>query len=186
MKKLGMSKELRSEQYNILGRTSECDQQKQKKIVDTNTYMSVFRELLSEGREVSLTITGSSMSPFIVHGRDAILITPPDGTWKKGDMAFFQRDNGQYVMHRICRIEDDGNCFFIGDAQQIIEGSVRPEQIFGKITAVRRKGKWIQAGSFWWEFFEHIWLNIIPFRGFFVKLYSIVWNIKDKCATIVK
>lgn len=160
--------------------------QKQKRIVDINTYLPVLRELLSEGREVSLTITGGSMSPFIVHGRDEILIAPPDGTWKKGDMAFFQRDNGQYVMHRIRRVTRDGNCFFIGDAQQVTEGPIRPDQIFGKITAVKRKGKWLRPGDFWWEFFEHIWLNIVPLRPFLVKFYSVIWNIKNKCATLVK
>ena len=54
-----------------------------KKIVELDTYMPVFREILSQGKEVSLTITGNSMSPFLVHGRDKILISPPDGSWKK-------------------------------------------------------------------------------------------------------
>ena len=35
----------------------------------------------------------------------------------KGDMAFFVRDNGQYVMHRICKVDKNGDCFFVGDAQ---------------------------------------------------------------------
>lgn len=158
--------------------------EKQKRIVDIYTYMPVLREILSEGREVSLVITGSSMAPFLIHGRDEILIAPPEGAWKKGDMAFFQRDNGQYIMHRICRVDRDGTCFLIGDAQQVIEGPIRPDQIFGKIVSVKRKGTWIGPGNFWWEFFEHIWLNIIPLRPFFRKFYSIIWNIKNKCATL--
>lgn len=158
--------------------------EKQKRIVDIYTYMPVLREILSEGREVSLVITGSSMAPFLIHGRDEILIAPPEGAWKKGDMAFFQRESGQYVMHRICRVDRDGTCFLIGDAQQVIEGPIQSEQIFGKITAVKRKGKWLHPGDFWWEFFEHIWLNIIPLRPLFTKFYSVVWNIKNKCATL--
>ena len=35
------------------------------------------------------------------------------------------------------------------------------------------KGKWIAPGDFWWEFFEHIWLHLIPFRRFLMKLYGI-------------
>ena len=34
------------------------------KIVDTNAYVSVLRELAEEGRVVSMQIAGSSMSPF--------------------------------------------------------------------------------------------------------------------------
>lgn len=154
------------------------------KIVDIYTYMPVLRELLSQGKEVSITITGSSMSPFLVHQRDQILIAPPDGSWKKGDMAFFVRTNGQYVMHRICRVDKDGSCFFVGDAQQWVEGPIAPCQIFGKITSVKRKGKWIGPKDFWWQFFEKIWIRIIPFRPFFRRVYGIIWRLKKFCGTI--
>lgn len=145
-----------------------------KKIVDIYTYMPVLQELLLEGKEVSVTVTGNSMSPFLIHGRDQILIAPPDGNWKKGDMAFFIRTNGQYVMHRICRVDENGNCFFVGDAQQYIEGPVTPAQIFGKITSVQRKGKWIGPDDFWWRFFEKIWMNVIPMRSFFRTAYGMM------------
>lgn len=145
-----------------------------KKLVDVHQYMPVLREILSTGKEVSLTITGNSMSPFMVHGRDEILISPPEGSWKKGDMAFYQRSSGQYVMHRICRVDQEGNCFFVGDAQMVIEGPIEPSRIFGKITSVKRKGKWIGPGDFWWEFFEHVWLNIIPFRIVCIRLYGLL------------
>lgn len=156
----------------------------EKRIVDVHAYMPVLCELLAQGKEVSLTITGNSMAPFMAHGRDEILITPPDGNWQKGDMAFFKRANGQYVMHRICRVTARGDCFFIGDAQQMIEGPIRPEQIFGKIISVKRKGKWIGPGDFWWEFFEHVWLNIIPLRPVCRKIYSILWHCKKLCAIL--
>ena len=155
-----------------------------KRIVGVETYMPVLCELLAQGKEVSLTITGNSMAPFMAHGRDEIMISPPDGCWKKGDMGFFRRINGQYVMHRVCRVDDAGNCFFVGDAQQSIEGPVRPEQIFGKITKVKRKGKWIGPGDFWWEFFEHVWINIIPLRPICRKIYGILWKIKKKSAIL--
>lgn len=145
-----------------------------KKIVDIYTYMPVLQELLSEGKEVSITVTGNSMSPFLIHGRDRILIAPPDGNWKKGDMAFFIRTNGQYVMHRICCVDKNGNCFFVGDAQQYIEGPIEPAQIFGKITSVQRKGKWIGPDDFWWRFFEKIWINIISMRTLFRTIYEMM------------
>ena len=34
--------------------------------VDTREYVSILRELVQEGKEVSMTIAGSSMSPFSV------------------------------------------------------------------------------------------------------------------------
>lgn len=155
-----------------------------KRIVDIYTYMPVLRDLLSQEKEVSLTITGNSMSPFLVHGRDKIMISPPDGSWKKGDMAFFVRDNGQYVMHRICRVDKNGNCFFIGDAQQHIEGPIAPEQIFGKISSVQRKGKWIGPEDIWWRFFERFWINVIPFRPLCRNVYTIIWRFRKLCGIL--
>lgn len=147
-----------------------------RRIVDIDTYMPVVRELLSQGRETAIAVTGNSMSPFLIHERDEILISPPDGTWKKGDMAFFVRDNGRYVMHRICKVEKNGDCYFVGDAQQLMEGPIRKDQIFGKITKVKRKGVWIDEKDFWWKFFRRIWINIIPLRPVCVKLYGMVWR----------
>lgn len=147
-----------------------------KRIVDIHTYMPVLCELLSQGKEVAITITGNSMSPFLVHERDEIFISPSSGLWKKGDMALFKRTSGEYIMHRICRVEKNGDCYFVGDAQQIIEGPIDPSQIFGKITSVKRKGKWIGPGDFWWEFFEHLWINIIPLRRVCKMLYTKLWH----------
>ena len=146
----------------------------QKRIMDIDAYMPVLCELLKQGKEVSIVITGNSMSPFLVHGRDEILISPPDGNWKKGDMAFYRRDNGQYVMHRICKVRKDASYDLVGDAQRMIERPIFPEQMFGKITSVKRKGKWIGPGKFWWEFFEHFWVNVIPARHLLVRSYGLL------------
>lgn len=145
------------------------------KQVDTQTYMNMVKELLAEGKEVPLMVSGSSMAPFLVHQRDTILIAPVRQKLKKGDMAFYQRETGQYVMHRICRVrreEGRETYYFAGDAQTVIEGPVRRAQIFGVITAVCRKGKWQKPGSFWWSFFRYVWVRVIPLRKVLQKFYG--------------
>ena len=141
------------------------------RVIDTVEYVSVLRELTEAGQEVSMRISGNSMSPFLIHGRDSICFRKPDRPLKAGDMVFFQRLSGQFVMHRICKVRPEGY-YIIGDAQQVIEGPVQREQIFALINKVNRKGKWIGPGDFWWEFFAHVWLNVIPLRRIFVKLYG--------------
>lgn len=141
------------------------------KVVDTREYVSVLRELTEEGKEVSLIISGSSMSPFLIHQRDYIYFKKPDRELKKGDMVFYQRDSGQFVMHRIWKVRPDGY-YIIGDAQTVIEGPVRRDQIFALITKVQRKGKWLEPGDFRWEFFEHIWIHMIPIRRKIMKIYA--------------
>ena len=71
------------------------------KLVNTQEYVSMLRELTEQGREVNMLISGNSMSPFLMHGRDSIRLKKPDRKLRKGDMVFFQRKSGKFVMHRL-------------------------------------------------------------------------------------
>ena len=143
-----------------------------KRTVDIHTYLPVLMELLEQGESVSLTVTGNSMSPFLVHGRDQISFQKPSAPLKRGDMAFFCRVNGDYVMHRVLRAEEDGY-FLVGDGQQEVEGPVRPGQVFAVVKKVCRKGRWIGPGDFWWDFFAGPWLRLLPLRPLLRRLYGV-------------
>ena len=138
--------------------------------VDTDAYVSMLRDLVNEGKECRLLISGSSMAPFLVHERDSIIFSKPDRELRRGDMVFYQRDNGQYVMHRILKVKPEG-LYIIGDAQTEVEGPVKPEQVFALVTKVNRKGKWVGPGNFWWWFFSTVWLRLFPVRRLILKLY---------------
>lgn len=140
------------------------------KRVDTDVYVSMLRDLVNEGKECRLLISGSSMAPFLVHERDSIVFSKPDRELRRGDMVFYQRENGQYVMHRILHVKPEG-LYIIGDAQTEVEGPVKPEQVFALVTKVNRKGKWIGPGNFWWWFFSTVWLRLFPARKLILKLY---------------
>lgn len=143
------------------------------KQVDTREYVSVLRGIAEEGKVVSMLIAGSSMAPFLCHNRDYIYFTRPERELRRGDMVFYQRDSGQYVMHRIYRVKHEGY-YMVGDAQTQIEGPLRRDQIFAVITQVKRAGKMIRPGDFWWEFFEHIWIRIVPARRIVTALYGML------------
>lgn len=142
--------------------------------VDINEYLPVLIDIINEGKDVNLLISGSSMAPFLCHKRDTIIISKPDDHFYKGQMVFFTRDSGQYVMHRIHHIDKKGNLFIVGDNQTDIEGPVRKDQVFGVIHKVIRKGKLLKKGDFWWDFFEKVWIRIIPLRRYCVKLYDLL------------
>lgn len=142
------------------------------KVVDTREYVSVLRGIAEEGKIVSMLIAGSSMSPFLCHNRDYIYFTKPGRELRRGDMVFYQRDTGQYVMHRIYKIKKDGY-YMTGDAQKEIEGPLRRDQIFALIIKVKRKGKILEPGDFWWEFFEHVWIRVVPLRRILARLYGV-------------
>ena len=147
------------------------DMEKKMKEVNIHEYLPVLIDIINSGKDVNLLVTGSSMHPFLCHKRDTIIISKPSSPFKRGDMVFYQRDNGQYIMHRIHHIKDH-QLYIVGDNQVEIEGPIRVDQVFGIINKVIRKGKLIQKGDFWFEFFAHIYI-IIPLRPFIRKIYSL-------------
>ena len=142
--------------------------------VDNDAYLGTLKELILEGREVSLLISGSSMAPFLIHHRDTVFLGPVKQPLKKGTIVFYQRDNGAYVLHRIYKVKKGGYYDIVGDAQTQIEENVRADQIFAVVTMVRRKGKDIREGDFWWEFFEHVWIRLIPLRRGLIRCFGAV------------
>ena len=129
--------------------------------------------MTENGKTVGMKIAGNSMVPFLVHERDYIYFKKPDRQLKKGDMVFFQRLDGAFVIHRICKVKPEGY-YIVGDNQTVIEGPIKEDQIFALITQVKRKGKLIGPEDLCWKFFQNIWINMIPVRPLATKLYSII------------
>ena len=134
------------------------EEKKPVRLVDTQEYMEMIRALLEDGQEVSMIVTGNSMRPFLKHGRDKICMKKTDRKLRKGDIVFYRRENGQYVMHRILKCGDQSYTL-LGDGQIVPESGIRQEQIFARITKVQVRGKWIGPENFRWRFFEHIWIQ---------------------------
>lgn len=130
-------------------------------------------DVMEQAQMVPLVVSGNSMSPFLVHGRDTVYLSKVTEPLKKGDVIFYQRDNGAYILHRICRVAGETYCL-VGDAQYLIEEGIRRDQVLAIVTAVRRKGKLLQKGSFWWDFFERVWLRMIPLRRPIIGLYGFI------------
>ena len=144
--------------------------------IDTKIYLSFLKEMIEQNMDVSIVISGNSMSPFLVNQRDVIYLSKINRKLKKGDLVLYQRLSGQYVVHRIVKVKKSGY-YLAGDNQIAIEGPILDKQIFGLVTKVKRKGKWIEAGNFWWEFFEHVWVYLLPWRMISLKIYKKVCKI---------
>lgn len=59
--------------------------------------------LLDDTQAVPLVI--SSMTPFLVHGRDTVYLSKVSGPIKKGDMVLYQRSSVRYILHRALKAE---------------------------------------------------------------------------------
>lgn len=136
-------------------------------------------ELLKQTEPVPLVITGNSMSPFLVHGRDTVYLSNVKRPFKRGDMVLYRRRSGQYVLHRIYKIEGDNLCI-VGDAQTQLEHDIMPQQVLAIVTAVKRKDKINKPGSFWWEIFEKIWIRMVRLRPYILKMYTVLLGKKKQ------
>ena len=59
--------------------------------IANDVYIPVLKELVEEGKEVSMMISGSSMNPFLIHHRDYILMKRPEEELKPSDSSYRQR-----------------------------------------------------------------------------------------------
>ncbi|MBQ7850792.1 MAG: S24/S26 family peptidase [Clostridia bacterium] len=99
-------------------------------------------ETLNSGGEVYITVRGNSMAPFLRDGRDQAVFAPLAGRrLRRGDIVFYQRASGQFVMHRIYAVAADGMMTMLGDAQWMLEPGIRPEQLRALVPRVVRKGR---------------------------------------------
>ena len=131
--------------------------------VDTREYVGVLKEMVEQGHEVSMTISGVSMEPFLLHNRDKIYFRKPDGPIKKGDMVFFQRKTGEYVMHRVMKVRK-GQFYLAGDHQTFLEGPIEAQQIFAKVVSVERAGVWLTEQDRLWKFYAGWWRRLFWVR----------------------
>ena len=143
------------------------------RVLPAAVLMPEYEALLREGAELPLVVSGGSMLPFLAPGRDSVLLKAPDRPLRRGDIVFYRRKNGAYVLHRLLRI-DSGRCWMVGDAQTVIEGPLDEGCIFAYVTQVQRKGRIEKPGTLRWIFFERVWLRLIPMRHLIMKTYGCV------------
>ena len=116
-------------------------------------------QALDSGANISITVTGNSMYPFLISCRDSVTLTKTDVPPKKYDVVLFVRKNGKYVLHRIHKVFDDGKYEMLGDGQFVSEYPVDISQIKATALSVTRKGKEIKSGSFKWKLYSFVCTN---------------------------
>ena len=144
------------------------------KTLDTTEYLDVICGLLREGhREVSVPVAGSSMSPFLHHG-DTVYLDPVEAPPKKGDIVLFTRPSGQYILHRVARVNPDGSYVMLGDAQTRRERIESVASIHGIAVSALHQGQMLTPASPRWRFFGTVWQHVVPLRPFFMRSWKII------------
>jgi len=133
-------------------------------ILPSRELMPVIRAALERGQRVRMTVTGSSMLPFL---RDCDVVElEPASAPRLGDMVLVQvaRPGAaeRYVLHRIVRVEAGAAFFIRGDAQRHGEGPFTSDAVLGRVTIAWRNGhaRALDRGA--WRFAGCVWIVCAP------------------------
>lgn len=129
-------------------------------------YDDTIRLVLESGGEFRIYPRGYSMLPLLVQERDSVVLVKPEGSLKKNDIAFYLRDNGQYVLHRVISCSD-GKYVMCGDNQLQPETGIEDRHIIGVVKSFTRKGKAVKLTSFSYRLYLLIWQSFFLRRVFF-------------------
>ena len=117
--------------------------------------MGLIREKLDSGHEVTFSPRGTSMLPFLKEGRDTVTLAPPPTRLKKYDIPLYRRKNGQYVLHRVVKVDETYTC--IGDNQFELEHGLRHDQMIALVTAFYRNGKYHSVNELTYRIYCRFW-----------------------------
>ena len=132
--------------------------------------IEVIEEILSGGGEFRMYPKGTSMLPLIKQGQDSVVLKRNfDVAAKKHDIAFYRRKSGQFVLHRVMKIDKDGNFVMCGDNQTQLEYGIGSQQIIGYVDRLYKGEKETSFSSLGYKLYLLIWC-FMPYR----KLYFFV------------
>lgn len=132
----------------------------------------LIQESLEENNEVIFTITGISMMPMLHHRRDKVCLVKPQGYLKKYDIAFYVRDNGKYILHRMVKVKSD-QYVMIGDNQWRKEYAVSHSQVIGVVKGFWRNDNYISCDNLGYRIYCRVWVLLYPLRWLYMRSVSL-------------
>lgn len=132
--------------------------------------MSDFRSELQKHGKIIYTNVGDSMMPLIKQGRDVLIISKkPKGRLKRYDVPLYQRDSGQYVLHRILKVRKN-DYVICGDNRSHPETGISDRHIIGILTGIIRNGKELSLSSLKYRIYVHLWCDCFSIRAFLIRV----------------
>lgn len=148
----------------------EQPQMAKRVVLPVQEVAGIVEQTVAQGSSCCLTVTGYSMSPTLQPCRDSVvLVSVKEHPVKKGDILFFQRADGTFVLHRFIRRRKDGSYCMNGDGQVWTE-EISKSQILAVVSELERKGKRINSCNLLYKGYVWVWIRFRPFRNIFLKI----------------
>lgn len=147
-----------------------------KLLLPNNLLLRELEEMLADERTVMLKATGNSMLPFIVGGRDSVLVRRPSGikSLQTGRIVLAHLPDSRYVLHRIVRICGT-EVILMGDGNCRETESCRLSDIVGIVTKIIRSGCYVDCDARTERYKAKIWGRLLPIRRYLLYIYKRIW-----------
>ncbi len=139
--------------------------------ISNREFLAVMQEAFSRGQQLKFTPSGTSMLPMLDGMNDTVTFAEKPERLKKYDVAFYQRNNGQLVLHRVVKLCGDGSYVFSGDNQYYYEPGIRDENILALMVAFTHGDKEHTTDDFSYRLYIHRMMLKKRLRIFAVKVY---------------
>lgn len=126
--------------------------------------------LVNEGVSVTLPVDGRSMLPFIIGGRESIILRRP-GLTDVGDVVLAWVEGERYVVHRIIRIDGD-QVTLMGDGNLVGTEHCKLGDINAMAThVVDADGRTHYLYNKWRRLGARVWFWLRPVRRYLLAIY---------------
>lgn len=132
-------------------------------------YDGLIREVLASGGEFRIYPHGTSMLPLLRQGVDSVVLRAVDSPLREGDILFYQRADGSYVLHRLHSINPQGLVLW-GDNQTRLERGVSETQVIGRVCRIYRDEHEVSCDDRRYRCYVRLWQFAI-LRRILLRLY---------------
>ncbi len=139
---------------------------------------SDYKVELEKNGVISFVPGGNSMWPTLKHKKQSVIIESKKQKLKKYDVAFYKRDNGTFVLHRVLYSTPEGYVI-IGDSQFNTE-NVREEQVFGVMVGFYQGEKYVEVTDEKYQKQVEKWFRKKRTRKIKLRIFHFIQRIKNK------
>ena len=126
--------------------------------------------LVREGVSVTLSVNGNSMLPFIIGGKESVILQQPELP-KVGGVVLAWADGYRYVVHRIVRIDGE-RVTLMGDGNLMGTEHCLIGDIKARVThVVDAKGRTHYLYKGWRKLAAKVWFWLRPVRRYLLAIY---------------
>lgn len=134
---------------------------------------STFEEELERTGRLVYTNLGNSMLPLIRQQKDLVIIKQAKEPLKRYDVPLYKRDSGEYVLHRIMKINKQGYVL-CGDNRWNREYGITDKHIIGVLEGVVRDGKTIPVTDWKYQVYVHLWCDFFYIRAGILRMLKLI------------